>query len=119
MASFHRRQLSRSHDSEARRGQGRSGRSRVALDRISRLYNSLDPAVPRKELDAAADDYIAGSAEDLGGREMRLVIMPPESELARPEGQPYRRLIRNHFALRERVEHRRLRRMAGAAASAW
>ena len=58
----------------------------LRLDRMSRLYNSLDPApFHEKELDAAADDYIVGSAEDLGGREMRLVIMLPRSELARPE----------------------------------
>jgi hypothetical protein len=82
----------------------------LRLDRISRLYNSLDPApFHEKELDAAADDYIVGSAEDLGGREMRLVIMLPDSELARPEASHIADSIRNHFALRERVEHRRLR----------
>jgi hypothetical protein len=82
----------------------------LRLDQISRLYNSLDPApFHEKELDAAAEDYIVGSAEDLGGREMRLVIMLPESELARPEAGQIAQSIRNHFALRERVEHRRLR----------
>ena len=82
----------------------------LRLDRISRLYNSLDPApFHEKELDAAADDYIVGSAEDLGDREMRLLIMLPESELARPEASQIAQSIRNHFALRERVEHRRLR----------
>lgn len=40
---------------------------------------------------------------------MRLVIMLPESELARPEAGQIAQSIRNHFALRERVEHRRLR----------
>ena len=59
---------------------------------MSRLYNSLDPApFHEKELDAAADDYIVGSAEDLGGRQMRLVIMLPDSELARPEAGADRR----------------------------
>ena len=82
----------------------------LRLDQISRLYNSLDPApFHEKELDAAAEDYIVGSAEDLGGRAMRLVIMLPESELARPEAGQIAQSIRNHFALRERVEHRRLR----------
>jgi len=37
------------------------------------------------------------------------VIMLPESELARPEAGQIAQSIRNHFALRERVEHRRLR----------
>jgi hypothetical protein len=82
----------------------------LRLDQLSRLYNSLDPAPFReKELDPAADDYIVGSAEDLGGREMRLVIMLPDSELAKPEAAHIAESIRNHFALRERIEHRRLR----------
>ena len=38
----------------------------LRLDRISRLYNTLDPApFHEKELDAAADDYIVGSAEEV------------------------------------------------------
>ena len=58
----------------------------LRLDRISRLYNSLDPApFHEKELEAAADEYIVGSAEDVGGRPFRLVIMLPQDELARPE----------------------------------
>lgn len=82
----------------------------LRLDQLSRLYNSLDPApFLEKELDPAADDYIVGSAEDLAGREMRLVIMLPESELAKPEAADIAESIRNHFALRERIEHRRLR----------
>lgn len=82
----------------------------LRLDRISRLYNSLDPApFHEKELDAAADAYIVGSAEDVGGRPFRLVIMLPQDELARPEAAQIPASIRNHFALREHNEHRRLR----------
>ena len=82
----------------------------LRLDSISRLYNSFDPAPFReKELDAAADDYIVGSAEDLAGQAMRLVIMLPESEVARPEAGHIAESIRNHFALREHAELRRLR----------
>mgnify|MGYP007062748916 FL=1 len=82
----------------------------LRLDRISRLYNSLDPApFHERELEAAADDYIVGSAEDLAGRAMRLVIVLPNSELQRPEAAQIAASIRNHFALRERTEHRRLR----------
>jgi len=82
----------------------------LRLDRISRLYNSLDPApFHEKELEAAADEYIVGSAEDVGGRPFRLVIMLPQDELARPEAAQIPVSIRNHFALRERNEHRRLR----------
>jgi hypothetical protein len=82
----------------------------LRLDRISRLYNSLDPApFHEKELDAAAEDYIVGSAEDLSGRPLRLVIMLPEPELARPEAAHIPDSIRNHFAASEKIEHRRLR----------
>lgn len=82
----------------------------LRLDRISRLYNSLDPApFHEKELEAAADAYIVGSMEDLAGQPMRLVIMLPAEELARPEAFQIPTSIRNHFALRERSEERRLR----------
>lgn len=82
----------------------------LRLDRVAQLYNSLDPApFHEKEVDAAADDYIVGSAEDLGGRAMRLVLLLPAAELARPEAAHIAQSIRNHFALRERTEHRRLR----------
>jgi hypothetical protein len=82
----------------------------LRLGRISRLYNSLDPGpFQEKDLDAAVEEYIVGSAEDLSGRVIRLVIMLPESELALPEAGHIGESIRNHFALRERVEQRRLR----------
>jgi len=85
----------------------------LRLDRISRLYNSLDPGpFHEKDLEAAAEEYIVGSAEDLSGRALRLVIMLPESELARPEAAHIADSIRNHFAASERIEHRRLRRIA-------
>jgi len=81
----------------------------LRLDRISRLYNSLDPApFNEKELEQAADEYIVGSAED-AGRPIRLVIMLPESELARPEAQQVPASIRNHFELRAASERRQLR----------
>jgi hypothetical protein len=84
----------------------------LRLDRISRLYNSLDPApFNEKELEAAADEYIVGSAEDLSGRPIRLVIMLPEAELARPEAAHIPEAIRHHFVLRELTELRRLRAM--------
>lgn len=84
----------------------------LRLDRISRLYNSLDPSpFQEKELDAAADDYIVGSAEDLANRPMRLVILLPESELARPEAAHIAASIRNHFKLRRDSKRRQLRTM--------
>jgi hypothetical protein len=84
----------------------------LRLDRISRLYNSLDPApFNEKELEVAADEYIVGSAEDLSGRPMRLVIMLPDSELSRPEAAHIPEAVRHHFVLRELTEQRRLRAM--------
>ena len=82
----------------------------LRIDRISRLYNSLDPSpFNEKDLDAAADEYIVGAAEDAGGKPMRLVIRLDESELAKPEARQIGEAIRNHFALREQSETRRLR----------
>jgi len=81
----------------------------LRLDRISRSYNSLDPApFHEKELKAAADDYIVGSAEDTGGP-IRLVVMLPEEELARPEAKQVPASIRHHFELRRDSERRLLR----------
>lgn len=82
----------------------------LRLDRIPRLYNSLDPAPFReKELEAAVDDYIVGSAEDAGKRPIRLVVMLPDEELARPEAEQVPVSIRHHFELRRDSERRLLR----------
>jgi len=84
----------------------------LRLDRVLRLYNSLDPApFHEKELEAAADDYIVGSAEDAGSRPIRLVIMLPHDELARPEASQVPVSIRHHFELRRDSERRHLRNM--------
>jgi len=92
----------------------------LRLDQISRLYNSLDPApFHEKELDAAAEDYIVGSAEDLGGRAMRLVIMLPVSEPARPEAgrSPNRFATTSPCARRSSIGA--CAPNGGVAASAW
>lgn len=82
----------------------------LRLDRIPRLYNSLDPApFHEKELEAAADDYIVGSAEDAGGRPIRLIVMLPDAELAQPEARHVPASIRHHFELRRDSERRLLR----------
>lgn len=82
----------------------------LRLDRIPRLYNSLDPAPFReKELEAAVDDYIVGSAEDAGKRPIRLVVILPAEELARPEAEQVPVSIRHHFELRRDSERRLLR----------
>jgi len=81
----------------------------LRLDRLARLYNSLDPSPFReKELDAAVDEYIIGSAEDLGGRPMRLVVLLSEPELQLTRSDDIVDSIRNHFVWREQAELRRL-----------
>jgi hypothetical protein len=89
---------------------GRAIEVELRLDKISRLYNSLDPSpFNEKDLDAAADDYIVGAAEDLGGRPMRLVVRLDEDERRRPEAAQIEEAIRHHFVLREQSERRQLR----------
>jgi len=81
----------------------------LRLDRLARLYNSLDPAPFReKELDAAVDDYIIGSAEDLGGKPMRLVVLLAKPEFQETSASDIVEAIHNHFAWRANAEGRRL-----------
>jgi len=81
----------------------------LRLDRLARLYNTLDPSPFRdKELDAAADDYIVGSAEDLGGKPMRLVVLLSEPEMRLASKSDIVDSIRNHFSWRADAELRRL-----------
>jgi len=82
----------------------------LRLDRIPRLYNSLDPApFNEKELETGADDYIVGSAEDAGKHPIHLIVMLPAEELARPEAEQVPVSIRHHFELRRDSERRLLR----------
>ena len=81
----------------------------LRLDRLARLYNSLDPSpFNEKELDTAADDYIVGSAEDLGNRPMRLVVLLPEPELKQTKPVDIVASIHHHFEWRADAERRRL-----------
>jgi hypothetical protein len=81
----------------------------LRLDRLARLYNSLDPSPFReKELDEAADDYIVGSAEDLGRRPMHLVVLLSEAELKQTNAEDVVASIHHHFEWREQAELRRL-----------
>jgi hypothetical protein len=82
----------------------------LRVDRVGRLYNSLDPSpFNEKDLDADAEEYIVGAAEDVGSKPMRLVIRLDPTELAKPEARQIGEAIRHHFALRGQSERRRLR----------
>lgn len=82
----------------------------LRLDRLARLYNSLDPSPFReKELDAAADEYIVGSAHEVGNRPMRLVVLLSEPEMKLTDPKDIVESIHSHFEWRAQVEQRRLR----------
>lgn len=82
----------------------------LRLDRLARLYNSLDPSpFKEKELDAAADEYIVGSAHEAGNRPMRLVVLLSEPEMRLAEPKDIVASIHSHFEWRAQVEQRRLR----------
>jgi len=81
----------------------------LRLDRLAQLYNSLDPSpFKEKELDQEADDYIVGSAEDLAGKKIRLVVMLSQPELALSSAADIAKSIHHHFEWREQAERRRL-----------
>jgi len=81
----------------------------LRLDRLVQLYNSLDPSpFKEKELDQAADDYIVGSAEELAGKKIRLVVLLTPLELERTTTADVVSSIHHHFEWREQAERRRL-----------
>ena len=85
----------------------------LRLDRIPRLYNSLDPApVHEKELESAAATTTSWVLpKDAGSRPIRLVIILSGDKLARPDAHPVPAPIRHHFELRRDGERRLLRSM--------
>ncbi|HEX8828104.1 MAG TPA: hypothetical protein VF778_08330 [Xanthobacteraceae bacterium] len=83
----------------------------MRLARLAQLFNSLDPAPFReRDLDADAEDYIIGSAEEISRqRPLRLVIHLPADQLPQGGTHDLSEAIHNYFAYRQAHEQRRLR----------
>lgn len=83
----------------------------ISLNRLSQLFNSLDPSpFHERDLDQDAEDYIVGSAEEIGlQRPIALVIHLPADQLAASGVPDLGEAIHNYFGYREVHERRRLR----------
>lgn len=83
----------------------------ISLNRLPQLFNSLDPApFHERDLDQDAEDYIIGSAEEIGlQRPIALVIHLPADQVPASGAPDLGEAIHNYFAYREANERRRLR----------
>ncbi len=83
----------------------------ISLNRLSQLFNSLDPSpFHERDLDQDAEDYIIGSAEEIGlQRPIALIVHLPADQLPQSGAPDLGEAIHNYFAYREAHERRRLR----------
>ena len=83
----------------------------LSLNRVSQLFNSLDPSpFHERDLDADAEDYIIGSAEEISRqRPLKLVIHLPADQVPQSGTHDLAEAIHNYFAYRAAHEERRLR----------
>ncbi len=83
----------------------------ISLGRLGQLFNSLDPSpFHERDLDQDAEEYIIGSAEEIGRQHpLCLVIHLPADQLPKSGTSDLREAIHNYFAYREAAEQRRLR----------
>jgi hypothetical protein len=83
----------------------------ISLNRLSQLFNSLDPSpFHERDLDQDAEDYILGSAEEIGlQRSIALIVHLPADQLPQSGTLDLGEAIHNYFAYREAHERRRLR----------
>jgi hypothetical protein len=83
----------------------------MRLTRLAQLFNSLDPApFHERDLDADAEDYIIGSAEEISRqRPLRLVIHLPADQIPTDGAHDLAEAIHNYFSYRAAHEQRRLR----------
>jgi len=83
----------------------------ISLNRLPQLFNSLDPSpFHERDLDQDAEDYIIGSAEEIGlQRPIELVIHLPSDQLPSSSAHDLGEAIHNYFGYREAHERRRLR----------
>jgi len=86
-------------------------RIEINLNRLSQLFNSLDPSpFHERDLDRDAEEYIVGSAEEIGRqRPLALVIHLPTDQVPGPGSISLTDAIHNYFTYREAHERRRLR----------
>jgi hypothetical protein len=89
----------------------REGKIEINLSRLAQLFNSLDPSpFHERDLDQEAEEYIIGSAEEIGRqRPLCLVIHLPADQLPASGAPDLSASIHNYFAYREENERRRLR----------
>jgi hypothetical protein len=93
------------------RREGEHGLIEIKLSTIQQLYATLDPApFFEKDLDADAEEYILGAAQDLGFRApIKLVFYLPPDQAESAEARDIERSIHNYFAYRLWAGERELR----------
>jgi len=86
-------------------------RIEISLNRLSQLFNSLDPSpFHERDLDQDAEEYIVSSAEEIGRQHpIALVIHLPADQVPGAGSINLANAIHNYFAYREAHERRRLR----------
>ncbi|MDQ0504639.1 hypothetical protein [Xanthobacter agilis] len=85
----------------------------IRLERISQLFNMLDPFPFReRDLDADAEEFIVGWARELPSRQpISIVIHLPADEAAQPEARGVGDAIHNFFRDRAEAVSRELREL--------
>lgn len=85
----------------------------IRLERISQLFNMLDPFPFReRDLDADAEEFIVGWARELPARQpIRIIIHLPPAEMERPEARGVGEAIQNFFSDRADAVSRELREL--------
>jgi hypothetical protein len=85
----------------------------LRVDRISQLFDTLDPFPFRdRDLDAHAEEYIVGWARELPrDQPIRIVIQAPESELRSEHANELGAALSRYFRYRAEVVARELKEM--------
>ncbi len=83
------------------------------LREVRQLFDAMDPSPFReKDLDPDAEEYIAGSAEELPTRSPRTLVIHLDQPTGLPdESRAVGDAVREHFARRSRLRRRDLRRL--------
>jgi len=83
----------------------------ISVGKLQQLFNSFDPSpFHDRDLDHDAEEYIVGSAEEIGlQRPLKLIVHLPSDQLASADQATLERAIHNYFAYQQRQLQRRLR----------